>query len=119
MAKKYEFPKTVPVLEAEDFCQAKCKDYVTDKCCLIGHASRTFLRKNNPVTDDYQRLPAQVRKALRNAIEEHIGHFPLEDESWSVFHFNDSFIRTMDELAKVWNRAMAKLGYVVGNPEAA
>ncbi len=32
--------------------------------------------------------------------------------------FNDRKWRRKSDIAKVWNRAMAELGYVVNNPEA-
>ena len=35
----------------------------------------------------------------------------------SIASFNDDSQRPKTELARVWNKAMAKLGYVVGNPE--
>lgn len=35
-----------------------------------------------------------------------------------VMSFNDDGDRRYDTLARIWNRAMAKLGYVEGNPEA-
>lgn len=36
----------------------------------------------------------------------------------SILAFNDSLGRKKETLAKVWNRTMAQLGYVSGNPEA-
>lgn len=36
----------------------------------------------------------------------------------TIVSFNDDLGRKKETLAKVWNRTMAKLGYVKGNPEA-
>jgi hypothetical protein len=119
---KTKMPKAVWVLDGEDFCRGIQQG---GTCCLIGWASVVFLGIEQPQTSDFSRLPAPVKEALVQAVQTVSGQSQLPVSEASVYGFNDRGFyddnRTTQHktaLARVWNLAMAKLGYTVGNPEA-
>lgn len=92
------WPSEVPVLTARDICRTTFYD-LCGRRCLLGWIGETF-------TISRQRCAiAAVRRAM-------------ETDSADIAYFNDDVGNTKTEIARVWNRAMAKLDYVVGNPEA-
>lgn len=97
------WPETVPILEAQHIFKDNY-DHPTDKnChCLTGHARYWF---------DSPYVRCQVFQALRGRIAV-LGR----RLSTPIPGFNDS---SPPELcARIWNAAMADLGYTEGNPEA-
>jgi hypothetical protein len=61
-----------------------------------------------------------IRYALQTAIDKTIVEFACApaELSHDITSFNDHPKVTKTLIAKVWNRAMALLGYTEGNPEA-
>jgi hypothetical protein len=110
---------SVPVLEAGDFCRGTLHDNQADQSCLLGWLEDTF--------GDYgaKHHGRQVDMVILETIKE---CFPGLQNDYgspitSVAEFNDLLVPgngpaiPNGALAGVWNRAMAKLGFVVGNPE--
>lgn len=94
-------PRTVPILSAEDMCKGEFKK--GDRCCLMGHA--------NKFTDDqYRRLVIDVLTKVLI--------YEIRTETSNIPEFNDKRNRPLSYLARVWNRAMYRLGYTEGNPES-
>jgi hypothetical protein len=85
-----KWPTEVPVLTSQDMCKHVL--YKDDRCCLLGHAYQTF---GKGVIYD------KVHKALIKTCRRKKRIFVAE--------YNDS--HTLAENAKVWNEAMAALGY--------
>ena len=90
------WPKEVPILEASDICKY-ILDGPNDTHCLIGWCNAVF--------------GVDCRVNARRVIEDATG-------SWNIIEWNDCANRGKFTIANAWNRAMAKLGYVVGNPVA-
>ena len=93
-----KWPKTVPILEADDIC----RQYLhgdNGRHCLAGWKLVVFGDARDQV---YERLYEEAGVGAMNWI--------------GLTRFNDT--KPKAEVARVWNRAMARLGYVVGNPEA-
>jgi len=94
-----QWPEEVPILTANDMCKGDWSK--GRRCCLAEWNDRMF-----PDLDDV------VRKEIRLVVTDEIGHphsYP------SVTEFNDSHPLALN--ARVWNRAMYRLGYTVNNPE--
>lgn len=120
---KVKYPKQVPVLEGEDFCQGmKCRGMR----CLIGWSAAVFLDRDSDETGDYHLLPQRVKESLLRSIRIEEGNTPklrqfdkdfILPDAGCVFIFNDGgFGRRKTAahraaLARVWNRAMEMLGY--------
>lgn len=105
-----KWPESVPILTGEDILQDG-RYHELDICpeedisveyegrsCLVGWTRRTFEPGN---------VLEKARLILSNQIPQDYG----------ITYWNDD-IATAEEAAQVWNRAMAKLGYTEGNPEA-
>ena len=95
------WPKEAPILDASDFCRGTY--HHGTKSCLLGHANN-FISPCGPKS-------AEVHAAIVNA---------MWDFGWRGFWIDD-FVdcrnNSLRLFAKVWNKAMAKLGYTEGNPE--
>lgn len=109
-ARRFEFdnngyPYRVPVLTGKDVCQGKffARTRSSGPACLLGHGMRVF--------DTSGMAPVAVCNALLYQIRS------LVKRADSISRFND--IQATPALAaRVWNAAMASLGYTEGNPEA-
>lgn len=94
------WPVEVPVLGPEDICRgALSRSNGTH--CLLGWKCKVF---------------GYVGNVQRKVVDE---IFEVSGRPPSIPFFNDDRRNSKDELAKVWNQAMANLGYTVGNPEKA
>lgn len=100
-----KYPETVPVLEGRHFCRGAFMR--GSRRCLLGWAGTVF---SGRATGG---IPGSVERRLRIEVNKSVG-----DRHETIAGFNDNKENRLDLLAKIWNRAMAKLGYVVGNPEA-
>lgn len=89
------WPKEVPVLTARDIHKGSL-DGPNGTHCLYGWLYKSFGAFS---------IPTKAFEQLRDDCGT-----PL------LGNFNDS--NPKRKVARTWNRAMAKLGYVVGNPEA-
>ena len=98
-------PKIVPILHAVDFT-CNTFDNGKEQRCLLGWRNRIFGVRRG---DEYG--VCRVTEAFRK-------HFPEENRNTAITEANDEKLTTR-QCATVWNRAMASLGFVVGNPEAA
>jgi hypothetical protein len=96
---KPKWPAEVPVLTARDIHRGAL-DGPNQTHCLIGWCSQSF--------DDFD-----VWDTAREKIAGRIG----DGRAW-ISDFNDDPATTKAEIARVWNLAMADLGYTEGNPEA-
>lgn len=93
---KLRWPKEVPILTARNMHKGSFSHQSRDDChCLFTWSMNVF-----PVASSVRQM---IRKTIRRK---------------SIVSFNDDPRNSKSTLARVWNRAMAKLGYVVGNPEA-
>ena len=92
-----KYPETVPILSANDICRYSLSRH--GKHCLRGWQQTVF--------GDYDSTPiSDVDKALTIACG-----------TREIMTFTDTPRRKLSVVARAWNRAMALLGYVVGNPE--
>lgn len=100
-------PAEVDVLEENDFCKESISNPQGQKC-LIGWFDTYFDKLNlmNRVdTEELLRTECnRITKRKRGCL--------------GIAEFNDSKTRKTKTLARVWNRFIARLGYVVNNPEA-
>jgi hypothetical protein len=98
-----KWPTEVPILTAEDMCKKQLYGpYGT--ACLVGHARRTFNAYDASIKD--RGIFGQVYKALLKTCSKR------EDAVYTFYEvavYNDS--HTLAENAKVWNEAIAALGY--------
>ena len=103
-----KWPDEVPVLEASDLCIV---EYDGKGCgCLLKHATETFC----PISKGgWERLD-EAMLAAHNTLG--TGTPSRNDGDW-ITTFADKGLISRETAARVWNLAMAKLGYVVGNPE--
>ncbi len=85
-------PEFVWVLTAKDFCR-RAYDGPSGTHCLDGWRRKTF---NN------------------NALG-YKAYAELSELTGGITYFNDT--TPLKEVAKIWNQAMANLGYTEGNPE--
>ena len=97
------WPKEVPILTGDDIVRRKMSSCDGERHCLLGWKCTVFDLASHG-------HDATMRKA-QDALDSAAG-------TCFIAQFNDSTRNSKDEIAAVWNRAMAKLGYVVGNPEA-
>lgn len=106
---KTDWPETVPVLEAGDICRGASRD--GERCCLLQWRVDVF----GSVCSTKCQVPQQASLLIiRAAIELGASGIP---HLGGIVEINDSPSNDSALLARIWNRAMARLGYVVNNPE--
>lgn len=125
-----KWPKEVPVLRAKDMLEGDYYSPKRTKCCLVGHYSQVFERHSNQ-----SRIPhissvkpgscyAYFIQAITKAGRSIVGK---RETAYSPILWNDVECKNFAEethqdsnliRARVWNLAMALLGYTEGNPEA-
>ena len=94
-----EWPDEVPILTADDICRGRKSDG-HGRHCLTGWRDEVFgLVVSN-----------EIFVTVSDALTAECGTDLIVD-------FNDLPTRPAGEIARAWNRAMARLGYVVENPE--
>ena len=99
---KNRWPETVPILEASDICKGSYTQ--GEQHCLSGWVSLAF--NGDPQFKAY--------RTVITAADE-MGLNP--DKYCNIPSINDHEAISEEMLARVWNRARAKLGYVIDNPE--
>jgi hypothetical protein len=109
---KKPLPKTMPVLTAADICREEFTH--GEKHCLVGWARVAVTGEASWAPPASQSAIQKIRKALQEAGQE----LEAVGAEWGVIQMNDQTKNRKALLARVWNRAIAKLGYVVDNPEA-
>ena len=87
-----DWPKQVPILTADDIHKGSLQSADGTRCCLLGWGCRVF--------GSWCLAPYTFREAIYK--EAGTSFLPT---------FNDSRKRSKQEIADVWNRAMARLGY--------
>jgi hypothetical protein len=142
------FPTTVPILEAADFCkgdfnkgetccmigwfreifegESKAEENAAREntgMCTSGIRLYGISLKKKYKHFGTQAMQALMIEAKRVDKDAQFRIFPSLDRnthytSENLIEFNDYVGRKNESLARVWNRAMARLGYVEGNPEA-
>lgn len=100
---KTKWPDEVPVLEPDDICKGSFGT-ADGRRCIVGWAREVF----GLLTGECDEMLNTVRVAYRD--------IEGVDFRGGMFEFNDD--TPSDLVARVWNRATARLGYVVNNPEA-
>lgn len=95
------WPKEVPILTARDMCREEYD--AGTRHCLMGWCYAAF---DN--ADLHYRVEDAIRRECKKICKRDCG----------VLSFNDDPANSKQTLAAVWNRTMAKLGYVTNNPEA-
>lgn len=124
---KAGWPKEVPVLGDNDIRKYGMGSGGWDQShCLLGWVNVTFYNSACPYAaprvsflEQKKRLVILgfVKKCLSDEILGHdCGTCTGKDNR--IARFNDARSTPLGEVAKVWNKAMARLGYTVGNPEA-
>ena len=108
------YPKTVSILSKDDICRGAFVG-PRGKRCLLGQTLVDF------------RCP-QARDRVKQKIYKEImiiNKYCKQDNLYTDTHiahciaaFNDSGLVSLSVLARIWNRVMARLGYVTNNPEA-
>lgn len=106
---KYSWPEEVDVVGPEDICRRTLASN-DGRHCLYG-----LVRKNFPNRDacTEMKIIAEIGKA---AFE--LGAAKVSKEYPALSEINDALRNSRRLIARIWNRSMAKIGYVVGNPEA-
>lgn len=107
-------PETVPIIEADDVYKGNLygPNYTS---CLLGWKNRTFGTLNTCSA----KADLLLRKEILRTCKKNRRFKGWDDWAQvSIPTFNDSSKTKKSTLARVWNRVMAKMGYVVGNPEA-
>lgn len=99
-----KWPEEVPVLTARDIHKGGF-DGPRGSHCLVGWLDEVF-----PCWGEQQMRPY---RAIRKQLPKLRGGSHMLPSVW-----NDSPNVTKTEIARVWNTAMAQLGYTEGNPEA-
>lgn len=124
-------PLTVPILGPEDMHKGAFKG-PKNTFCLLGHVEEAFCGglHTDPMLDyKISNANRKARDLAQDTILSTIKEFkdklcgcpPKENEyvpPISIPSFNDDPNTPLGLLAAIWNKAMAKLGYVRGNPEA-
>lgn len=123
---KQGYPEWAPVLEAGDFCR---KDFKKGhKYCLLGWINEIFSPPDFYHTSVdipvYERSPAnnRARGVLGLLIKEEFKNLPQSIYYFGIVEFNDTTSKRLNinfgVFAKLFNKMLARLGYVVNNPEA-
>lgn len=109
-----KWPDEVPVLEASDICQGP---FQLGECrCTVAWAVDAF-----GISGDLLRFDGHakvIRKLCDSAAELHAAEAGAARRHQAAYIYSDCLENSTALVARVWNRAMAKLGYVRGNPEA-
>ncbi len=107
-----KWPETVPVLEPDNFCRGA--ETRGARHCLVGWVEAAF----NEMAYDSNREIKVIDEIC--AVAEEFGAAGADEaaEYRSPPSVNDNPKNSRKLLARIWNRAMANLGYVVNNPEA-
>jgi hypothetical protein len=103
---KAKWPKEVPILEGRDFCIGTLS--AGERHCLLGWAREVF---------DDPRIRLKANDAVFEAMHKVRPDFKSFRYGQEIAEFNDVPGQSKRILATVWNRAMAKLGYVMRNSE--
>lgn len=108
---KARFPEFVPILSAKDF--VKHSSVRGEKQCLL-------IRTCDVFGEYFSAKQIAIRIMHEVITSEIILHPRLKDvpRETSIIVFNDSDLTKEHDLARVWNRTMAAMGYTEGNPEA-
>lgn len=108
-----DWPETVPILTAEDMCIVPLE---RGKCgCLSEWMSRCFDDVMWNSNDDESLTVAMIE--AHNQLGTHVPKMNALNETYFTYQTNRFAKTTRVLAARVWNRAMAILGYVVNNPE--
>jgi len=91
-----KWPTEVPVLTARDICRGKFAN-TKGRRCLSGWCREVFSGSTL-----YHAAETSLRAETNKPI------------TW----YNDDARNSKAAIARAWNRAMARLGYVIDNPEA-
>ena len=94
-----QWPTEVPILTANDMCKGEWSK--GKRCCLAEWNDRVFSDLSDVVRKE-------IKAVIFDEVKE-VGRVEL------VTDFNDSHPLALN--ARVWNRAMYRLGYTVNNPE--
>lgn len=107
------WPKEVPVLTGSDIFRGDYHSPSGRTHCLIGWAATTFREtyEKPPVINDGS--PFCVALA---AIQSCFTRVEFTGTHGYISNFNDG--NPAKDVARIWNKAMTKLGYTEGNPEA-
>lgn len=111
--KKEQWPKTVPILGAGNIHKGALSDG-KGRYCMVGWLDEVFGVHGFYDCDDLLQITDRKKRA-EGAVMESLSEV---SRSVNIVTFNDNPRVKKSKIAKVWNRAMALLGYVVGNPEA-
>lgn len=120
--KKIVWPEEVPVLGERDMLEGNLWNRSRSRGCLLGHCFRVFGVSSTLIMDstlfkDFSKAVTKAGRAVvgvRKKTDEVVLWNDLECQEFAEkTHQNPNLIR-----ARVWNLAMALLGYTEGNPEA-
>lgn len=119
---KLKWPEEAFLVTAEDMQKVGNGLSKDGPCCLYGYVNVFISGDPRPYSSKDSTGERAIRMKLKKAIEKAItqlqGTAPLSSGWSTIVTFNDSPDVPLALVARVWNRAMAILGYVVGNPEA-
>ena len=116
------YPKTVDVLEPDDFIVGDYTDG-EGRCCFIGHINRVFGPAHDPRDDSWKRR-TDAWSATLQAMRMTSAALKAADIMWpgntnhTLFIINDKTAEIHDQRAKWWGIFIALLGYTEGNPYA-
>jgi len=110
--KRAIFPKTVPILSANDFVKKSAEK--DGRMCL--HRRIGYVFSDKICSNDN---PFVARNIIEEIMTEVIYDEVKSDKyAFNIVAFNDTGDTTLADLARVWNRTMAAAGYTEGNPAA-
>lgn len=117
MSSATKWPDEVPVLD-ESMLRRGTAEVYEGKCCLIGHLASCGMADEKTYA-----VNRRVEDVLVSSLKE-VGALTFDARwqsdlsyGWRIWKSNDCDSNGLSLLARAFNRAMAKLGYVVNNPE--
>lgn len=122
MSNTNNWPKEVPILEARNIKFDTPIGVKEDCRCLVAWID-SVVPYEGIIRMDLCEVAFKRRTAMCKALVASIRTIPKfknyrGHDTWCLVNFNDKLCRDKKIIARVWNRAMALLGYVEGNPQA-
>lgn len=116
MATKPKWPKEVDIVTEQDICKGMRHDGA-GRHCLQGLLDNNFGKCFKLNGTRSMAVYNEIRQKAVDAIYCEI-QAERQESADCIVSFNDKDVTPKSLIAKVWNRAMYRLGYTVGNPKS-
>ena len=111
-----KWPNEVPVLGHENFCRGAFES--GRNRCMTGWAHEVFAGDPIPTMPSCIEVDKKIEPVIVHSLRELKASRLDEDYEYvGIPAYNDNPRNPKALLARAWNRAMARLGYTVDNPE--